>query len=96
MVYIIERKSSVGRGIFEIEEENLKITDVSTTVKYSQKELLRHRVWIKDNQIVFYQAGAIQYDGVFFQDDDTYILEGESDFIYEKDSQNYKTMFSIT
>ena len=87
----IERKSSVGRGIFEIEEEEFEITDVSTTVKYSQKELLRHRVWIKDNRIVFYQAGAIRYDGVFFQDDDTYILEGESDFIYEKDSQNYKT-----
>ena len=89
----IERNSSVGRGIFEIEEEEFEITDVSTTVKYSQKELLRHRVWIKDNRIVFYNAGLRQHDGVFFQDDDTYMLEGEDsrNFIYEIDSQNYKT-----
>ena len=89
----VERKSSVGRGIFEIEEEEFEITDISTTVKYSQKELLRHRVWIKGNRMVFYNAGVVQHDGIFFQDDDTYMLEWDEDcdFVYEKDSQNYKT-----
>ena len=63
----IERKSSVGRGIFEIEEEEFEITDVSTTVKYSQKELLRHRVWIKDNRIVFYQTEPSNMMVYFFR-----------------------------
>ena len=52
----IEKTTCVGRGIYD---EEFEIVDVHATVRYAQKELMRHRMKIEGQKVAFLQANSI-------------------------------------